>query len=119
MKKLLLLTITCIAFANIKAQNKLTPETLWKLGRVSEPRISPDGKNLVYNVRTFDVPANKGQSEIYVLPIDGNAEAKNLLNHLVDKTTASNDKSNARWRPDGKKIGFTTADANGDNQSID
>ena len=70
MKKLFLLAITCIAFANINAQNTLTPETLLKLGRVSEPRISPDGKTIVYNVRTFNVADNKGQSDIYtVLPM--------------------------------------------------
>lgn len=98
----------CIAF-NLHAQNKITPETLWKLGRVSEPRISPDGKMIIYNVKTYDVAANKGQGDIYIVPVDGAAEAKNLVNTPADE-------SHARWRADGKKIGYLTADKEGDTQ---
>ena len=42
-----------------KAQNLLTPEILWKLGRVSGKGISKDGKSVIYSVGTPDVAENK------------------------------------------------------------
>jgi dipeptidyl aminopeptidase/acylaminoacyl peptidase len=101
-----LLAIT-ISSLTLQAQT-LTPETLWQLGRVSEPRLSADGKNVIYNVRTFNVQDNKGQSDIYLVPSAG-GESKALANSAADETSA-------RWRPDGKRIGYITADKNGDNQ---
>jgi hypothetical protein len=35
------------------AQNVMSPETLWKLGRVSALGISKDSKNVVYKVTSF------------------------------------------------------------------
>ncbi len=86
----------------------LTPELLWKLARVSDPRLSPDGKTVLYNVRVFDIAANKGQSDIFMVGVDGGT-AKPLAQSTADE-------SHARWRPDGKKIGFLMADAKGASQ---
>ncbi|MFN8155167.1 MAG: S9 family peptidase [Bacteroidia bacterium] len=86
----------------------LTPETLWKLGRVSDPRVSPDGKSVVYNVRTYDLASNKGQGDLYLLPVAGGTP-------LALANTAA-DEGSARWRPDGKKIGFLMADKDGNTQ---
>lgn len=86
----------------------LTPELLWKLGRLSDPRVSPDGKTILYNVKYFDLAANKGQADIYSMPSNGgNATA-------IAASPA--EENSARWRPDGKKIGYLTADKNGDMQ---
>lgn len=106
--KLLRLTI-CMLFCTtvLQAQN-LTPELLWKLGRVSDPRLSPDGKSVIYHVRTFDLAANKGQGDICLLPLAGGT--------AITLAGTPADESGARWRPDGKKIGFLMADANGDTQ---
>ena len=54
-----------------KAQNLLTPELLWKLGRVSGKGISKDGKYVIYTVGVPDVPANKIVTKTYSLPIEG------------------------------------------------
>ncbi len=108
MKKIILFIAVYFAFTIGKAQNKLTPELLWKLGRVSEPRISPDGKTVLYNVRTFDIAENKGQGDIYTIPVSG-GDAKGILNSTADE-------GSARWRPDGKKIGFITNDKDGNSQ---
>ena len=47
MKKTLILTLTLISL-NAMAQNVMTPELLWKLGRISPLGISKDEKNIVY-----------------------------------------------------------------------
>lgn len=87
---------------------QLTPETLWQLGRVSDARVSPDGKNVVYSVRTFNVQENKGQSDIYILPVAGG--------NAIPIVNTKEDESGPRWRPDGQYIGFLANDKDGDTQ---
>ena len=53
------------------AQNVLTPELLWKLGRMSGKGISKDGKYVIYSVGTPDVAANKINTKIYAIPLTG------------------------------------------------
>jgi dipeptidyl aminopeptidase/acylaminoacyl peptidase len=82
----------------------LTEEILWYLGRVSNPQISPDGKTLLYAVKYYDYKKNKGNQELYSLPIEGG---------IPTQITRSNgDEFDAIWRPDGKKIAYlkNTAD---------
>lgn len=95
MKKIFLLTLTIMSL-NAMAQNVMTPELLWKLGRVSPLGISKDGKNIVYKVSTPSIEENKSDSKFYSIPISGGnptevAETKTLLK---DKNTS----------PDGKYI---------------
>lgn len=49
----------------------MTPEILWKLGRVGAQIISADGKNIIYSVRTYDMDANKGTSNFFSIPVGG------------------------------------------------
>ncbi len=49
----------------------MTPELLWKLGRVTAVGITRDGKNVVYSVGTPDIDANKIISKKYIIPIAG------------------------------------------------
>ena len=53
------------------AQQVLSPETLWKLGRVSALGISKDGKSIVYKVSTPVVEENKSNSKFYTVPVTG------------------------------------------------
>lgn len=119
MKKLLLFASVLVCQSGIaqnvldvvlvNATDKITPELLWKLGRVAEPRLSPDGKQAIYNVTTYDVAANKGQSDIYIISLSG-GEAKAIA------TDPAVSETNARWRPDGKRIGYVAPDKDGVNQ---
>ncbi len=85
---LLFLSITIIA------QNRMTPELLWKLGRVSAKGISKDGKYIVYTVSTPDVDANKSKRKSYFIPVNGgNAiEVNNPDSMLSDKNISPNGK---------------------------
>ncbi len=83
------------------AQDVMTPELLWKLKRVSAPAVSPDGNSLVYGVRTYDVKANKGDTDLFVLDVAGG--------HPVQLTDMKGSESSATWRPDGQWIGFLSS----------
>jgi dipeptidyl aminopeptidase/acylaminoacyl peptidase len=82
----------------IDAQNKLTPELLWKLGRVSEIQLSPDGSKLLYGVTWYSLQENRGNRDLYVIPTTGGTPVK--------LTTFEGPDFNGVWRPDGKKIGY-------------
>jgi dipeptidyl aminopeptidase/acylaminoacyl peptidase len=82
----------------LSAQNKLTPETLWKLGRVGEPALSPDGKMVAYTIRNFSLADNKGNTDLYVVSVMGG-------NSKLLSGTAGNETS-PTWSSDGKKIYF-------------
>ncbi len=55
---------------------RMTPELLWKLARIGEAAISPDGKLIAYAVTRYDLAANSGKSDLVIakLPqdLDGN-----------------------------------------------
>jgi dipeptidyl aminopeptidase/acylaminoacyl peptidase len=70
MKKLLILTLGIMGLS-ANAQEVMSPELLWKLGRVTALGISKDGKNIVYKVATPSVEDNKSNSKFYTIPLTG------------------------------------------------
>lgn len=76
------------------AQNVMTPELLWKLGRVTPLGISKDGKNIVYKVTTPSVEENKSDSKFYILPVNGGnpTEVTDTKEFLKDKNVSPNGK---------------------------
>lgn len=76
------------------AQNLLTPEQLWKLGRVSGKGISKDGKFVVYTVSIPNAEENKSSSKTYVVPIGGG--------DAVPVNNADSLLTNEKISPDGK-----------------
>ncbi len=91
----------------------MTPETLWEFARVSDVQVSPDGTQVLFGVTKFDVTENRGSRDLFVIPTMGGTAA--------DLTNSPTSETNARWRPDGKKIGFLSGgqlwemDSNGAN----
>ena len=53
------------------AQTNLTPETLWKLGRVSGMGISKDKKQVIYSVSSIDMTENKSSRKLYAISAAG------------------------------------------------
>ena len=83
--------------------DRITPEVLWAMGRLGEVVVSPDGKNLALTITYYDVEENKGNSELYVMNMDG-SDLKRL-------TFTTWGEYNPRWTPDGKKIAFMSAES--------
>lgn len=76
---------------------RLSPEVLWAMGRLGEVSVSPNGKEIVYSVRYFSVKENKGNTDLYIMEIDG-SKVKRLT-----ETSAS--EYNIQWM-DNKTIAF-------------
>lgn len=60
-----------MAGLSLSAQEVMTPELLWKLGRISPLGISKDGKSIIYKVSTPSVEENKSNNTFYSIPIAG------------------------------------------------
>ena len=91
MKKILLIPLLMMSLTAM-AQNVMTPELLWKLGRVTPLGISKDGKNIVYKVTTPSVQENKSDTKFYILPVNGGnpTEVKDTAALLKDKNVSHN-----------------------------
>lgn len=94
MKKLLILTLITMSVNGVVAQNVMSPELLWKLGRISPLGISKDEKNIIYKVSTPSVEENKSNSKYYSVPLNGGnaVEISDYKSLLADKNVS----------PDGK-----------------
>ena len=60
--------------ASPQVETRMTPELLWKLGRLVDAAISPDGKRVAYIVRRFNLADNEGLSDLYLTDV-GSGEA--------------------------------------------
>lgn len=77
-------------------------DALESLGRVSEPRVSPDGKRVLFGVSYESVPQNKSNRDLYVMNIDGTGVTR------ITKTAQS--ENSAVWIDNGTRIAFVYAE---------
>ena len=84
--------------ASVFAQNRLTPELLWKLGRVSIESVSPNGSEVVYGVTYYDLNENKGERDLYKVNIKSEK--------VIQITDEKGSEHSAIYSKDGKKVFF-------------
>lgn len=79
-----------------------TAKDMVTLDRLSDPRVSPDGKWVLYSRRVVDYDANKAQSELWAIDVSGKTpDAPRRLDASDGGTVVS-----ARWGADGHSIYF-------------
>ena len=90
---------TMIQKNNIKLSSDLmTPEALWAMGRISGAAVSPDGKQVVYQVSYYSVKENKSHTMLFV-------QSTNKVKP-VSLTTDAISETDPAWIDGGKKIVF-------------
>jgi dipeptidyl aminopeptidase/acylaminoacyl peptidase len=80
----------------------LTPEILWKFGRVGDVQVSENGENVIYTLTYYSVELNKGFTHIYTIPVSS-GEPKAL-------TKGEYNCFNPRWVQNNKKIAFISTE---------
>ena len=104
MKKILVSFIVLITLSmNLFSQNRMTPELMWKFGRVSDIQLSPDKKTILYGTTYYNLTENKGNRDLFVIPVTGGTP--------VNLTNSPSGEYNGVWRPDGKKIGYLSSES--------
>ncbi|EAT10068.1 S9 family peptidase [Sphingobium sp. 10 DY56-G10] len=111
MKTLLLAGIGAMALACAPALARpFTPADMVSLDRIGAPAVSPDGKWLAYQLRSTDLAANRGRTDLYLLAIDRPGQTPRKIASVADKNEAS-----PVFSPDGSALYFQS-DASGDDQ---
>ncbi len=83
-------------------------DALEALGRVSEPKVSPDGKYVLFGISYESVEQNRSNRDLYVMKIDGTE-----LNRI---TRTAKSENGAVWIKGGSVIAFMYPDNDGNNQ---
>ena len=91
MNRIYLILLVTFFSHSVVAQNRMTPELLWQLGRVSPIGISRDGKQLVFNVSTPSITENKSTTKRYSIPLAGGVPYELSDEVLVDDNSISPD----------------------------
>ena len=82
------------------AAARLTPEVMWKMGRVGSHALSPDGETLLYTLTRYNMAENRGISIIVSRDLATGEERE-----LTDLSATS---VSPVWSADGKDIWFAT-----------
>ena len=82
------------------AAARLTPEVMWKMGRVGSHALSPDGTTLLYTLTRYNMEENRGISVIVSRDLASGKEKE-----LTDLSATS---VSPAWSADGNYIWFAT-----------
>ncbi|HTJ62931.1 MAG TPA: S9 family peptidase [Alphaproteobacteria bacterium] len=100
-------TLSCFAASSALAdQRPFTAKDLATLDRVSDPRVSPDGRYVVYDLRTVQYDENQSTHSLWLADLEKGSAPRRLAASDGGATTP-------RWSPDGHWIYFTSGRAGG------
>ena len=88
MKRLLAVSISLLVLASfvVAQEHRFTIDDLLKVRRVSDPQVSPKGDWVAFTITDVDKVANKGTTQIYLVPLGG-GEVRQLTNDENSSTT--------------------------------
>ena len=98
---IILTSLVTVASSSVAQQPKhvLTFDDFAAVRLVSDPQLAPDGRSLLYALRTTDVEANRRATYTMLAPVATPASARRFPN---DTTRATE----ARWSPDGSRVAY-------------
>jgi dipeptidyl aminopeptidase/acylaminoacyl peptidase len=96
-------TALAILTAGLAQARPFTAKDLALLDRVSDPRVSPDGRFVAYNLRSTDWDANKGFNALWVLDRDAANSPPRLVRDQERSATVP------RWSADGRWLYFLSS----------
>ena len=71
--------------------DQMTPEALWAMGRIGAYSVSPDGKQVAYQVSYYSVEEDRSNTVLYTRPLMGESEGS-MLGLGSDPVWLSDDK---------------------------
>ena len=96
------LVLVAVAVSGARADNHpFTAHDLVTMRRVSDPQVSPDGEGVIFTLRTTDLEADRGRTDLWWVGVDGAA--------LRRMTTHEASDYHPRWAPDGNAVFFLSS----------
>lgn len=100
MKKLLLILSCFLAFSlSVDAQKPMSHEIMIKLKKVGAPKISPDGRHVIYSRIETSYNLDEQTSDLWIAATDGSSEPRKLTN-------SKGGEDNYQWPATSDKIYF-------------
>lgn len=87
-----------IAAPSLATPRPFTPEDLVTMKRLSSPQVAPGGTQVAYLLRSTDLEANRGRTQLWLLDLE-NDRSRQLTTHPAGA-------ANPRWAPDGQSLYF-------------
>ena len=103
MSRIVLLIFAVVtAQLSFSQQQKLSfqPLDVFELEYAADPQISPDGSQIVYNRRGYDIMNDRSKGNLWIISSNGGSHRK-LTSREVGE-------SQARWSPTGDRIAFVS-----------
>ncbi|MGE0641383.1 MAG: prolyl oligopeptidase family serine peptidase [Thermoanaerobaculia bacterium] len=82
-------------------KHPFTVHDLLAMQRISDPQPSPDGRRVLFTLRTTDLEANRGRTDLWVVDVDGTGLRQLTANPASDL--------NGRWSADGRSVFFLSS----------
>ncbi len=83
------------------------PEDVYKMESVARPKVSPEGKWILYSQSKIDIAKDKTVSKLYMMSSDGK--------ETITLTEQTKGVGNYQWSPDGKYISYLSKGKDEDN----
>ena len=107
------LAVACLILggtAEAQGQRAMTLVDLLEVPRLSDPQLSPDGRQVLYALAEADWEANRAISHIWRADAEGG--------NTVQLTRGEHGETSPRWSPDGDLVAFLTARGTADTTQI-
>jgi dipeptidyl aminopeptidase/acylaminoacyl peptidase len=101
MRRVVVISIVLLAFlsqASAADSHPFSVHDMLAMERISDPQVSPDGKWLAFTLRTTDLEANRGRTDLWLVGVDGWG--------LRRLTTHQASDYGPRWSRDGRQVYF-------------
>ncbi|MCF8505601.1 MAG: S9 family peptidase [Caulobacter sp.] len=101
MLRLIAAGVLALSISSAADARPFTAKDMVTLDRLSDPRVSPDGRFVLYSRRVADYDANKAKSELWLIDLSGKTPAAPRM-----VAAAGSGINSARWGADGHSIYF-------------
>jgi dipeptidyl aminopeptidase/acylaminoacyl peptidase len=96
----LLIASTLFCFIiHAQEKKKITHEDLWLMKRAGAPKVSEDGKWVVFSITEPSYDEKETVTDLWVAPSDGSSAPRRI-------TSGKSAESGYQWSPDGKYLAF-------------
>lgn len=102
MRRFSVLLLILLVVPTLCARRGVSPEDYFNFEFVSDPHLSPNGRQVAYVVTTVDEKANRRRTSLWVVATDGGSPSRRLTSEGASAT-------HPRWSPDGTRLAFLSS----------